>query len=60
MMEEKIINYYKQGLSIETITNKMLGYTFTNDCIICVSSKGYLAMRTKVENVIMKYLKEGD
>ena len=59
-MEEKIIDYYKQGLSIETITNKMLGYTFTNNCIICVSSKGYLAMRAKVEDIIMKYLKVGD
>lgn len=59
-MEEKIIDYYKQGLSIEIITNKMLGYEQTNNCIICVSSKGYLAMRTKVENVILGYLKVGD
>lgn len=59
-MEEKVINYYKQGLSIEMITNRMLGYNFTKDCIVCVSSKGYLAMRTKVENIIIKYLQEGD
>lgn len=58
-MCDEIIDYYLGGLSIETITNKMLGYEQTNKCIVCVSLKSYLAMRKKVENVILKYLEEG-